>query len=174
MAKITLKNNPISTNGELPQVGTKAPDFVLVDKELQDRSLKDFKGHKKFLAIVPSLDTSVCSIMAKKCFQNLKRLPEVALLVISADLPFAQKRFCLSEHVEGMNVLSMMRNKNFAKDYGILIQDGPLAGLCARALVILGENNEVLYTQLVPEISQEPDYDAALAFLSHKAASHHR
>lgn len=174
MAKIKLKGNPISTNGELPQVGTKAPDFVLVDRELQDRSLKDFQKHKKFLAIVPSIDTSVCSAMANKCFQSLKRFPEVSLLVISADLPFAQKRFCLAEHIEGINMLSMMRNKNFAKDYGILIQDGPLAGLCARALVILDENNEVLYTQLVPEISQEPDYDAALAFLSSKAVSHHR
>jgi thiol peroxidase len=165
MAKITLKGNPIHTNGNLPQLGAKVPDFILVDGELNNRSLKDFKGKRKLLSIVPSLDTAVCSLSAKKFNEKIKTHPEVAVLVVSADLPFAQKRMCSAEHVENITPLSMMRNKEFASDYGILIEDGPLAGICARAVVVLDENDHVLYTELVPEIAQEPNYDKALEAL---------
>lgn len=165
MAKITLKGNPIHTNGALPHLGTKAPDFLLVDGELHDRSLKDYKGKRKLLSIVPSLDTSVCSLSTKKFNEKVKAHPEVAVLVISGDLPFAQKRMCSQEHVENITPLSMMRNKEFGRAYGILIEDGPLAGICARAVVVLDESDHVLYTELVPEIAQEPDYDKALQVL---------
>jgi len=165
MAKVTLKGNPISTNGDLPKMGATAPDFVLVDKELNNRTLKDFAGKPKLLNIVPSLDTSTCSISAKKFNEAIKGHPEVTVLVISTDLPFAQSRFCSQENAENIITLSMMRNKDFARDYGVLIQDGPLAGICARSVVVLDKNNKVIYTQLVPEITTEPDYQTALKYL---------
>lgn len=162
MAKITLKGSPISTNGELPSLKSKAPDFILVDSDLSDRSLKDYKGKHKILSIVPSLDTSVCSLSSKKFNEKAKEHPGLVVLVISADSPFAQKRFCGAEGAANIVALSMMRSKDFAKDYGVLITDGPLAGICARAVVVLDENDTVIYTELVPEIAQEPDYDKAL------------
>lgn len=162
MAKITLKGNPIHTNGNLPSVGAKAPDFTLVDADLNNRSLKDYKGKRKILSIVPSLDTAVCSLSAKKFNEKIKDHPGVAVLVISADLPFAQKRMCAAENVANIIALSMMRNKDFAKAYGVLIEDGPLAGICARSVVVLDENDHVVYTELVPEIAQEPNYEKAL------------
>ena len=137
MAKVTLKGNPIHTIGELPLIKSHAPDFRLVDKELKDRSLKDFKGKRKLLSIVPSLDTSVCSLSTKKFNEAIKSHPEVDVLVISTDLPFAQTRICGAEGVEHVKTLSMMRSKDFAKDYGILIVDGPLEGICARSIVVL-------------------------------------
>lgn len=162
MAKITLKGNPIHTSGNLPAVGAKAPDFLLVDSELNNRSLRDYKGKRKILSIVPSLDTAVCSLSAKKFNEKIKGHSEVIVLVISADLPFAQKRMCAAEHVTNVVPLSMMRDKEFAKAYGILITDGPLAGVCARSVVVLNENDQVVYTELVPEVTQEPNYDRAL------------
>jgi thioredoxin-dependent peroxiredoxin len=162
MAKITLKGNQIHTNGNLPSIGAKAPDFLLVDGELNNRSLKDYKGKRKILSIVPSLDTSVCSLSTKKFNEKIKAHPEITVLVISADLPFAQKRMCSAENVTNVIPLSMMRNKEFAKAFGILIEDGPLAGICARSVVVLDENDHVVYTELVPEIAQEPNYDKAL------------
>lgn len=165
MAKVTLKGNAINTNGELPKKGTAAPDFQLVDKDLSNRTLKEFAGKPKLLSIVPSLDTSVCSTMAKKFNEAIKNHPEVSVIVVSADLPFAQKRFCSAENVQNIVTLSMMRSKDFAKDYGVLIMDGPLAGICARAVVVLDKDNKVIYTQLVPEITTEPDYETALKFL---------
>ncbi|MBS0652159.1 MAG: thiol peroxidase [Verrucomicrobia bacterium] len=165
MAKVTLKGNPIHTNGELPNVGAKAPDFLLVDGDLNEKSLKDFKGKRKLISFVPSLDTAVCSLSTKKFNDSLKSHPEVVALVVSCDLPFAQKRMCSQEQVANIVPLSMMRNKNCAGDYGILIQDGPLAGLCARAIVVLDEQSQVVYSELVPEIAQEPNYDKALAAL---------
>jgi thiol peroxidase len=166
MATITLSGNPINTNGELPAVGVQAPAFKLTRGDLSDVSLADFKGKKKLLNIVPSLDTGVCATSTRKFNEAAKRLGEqVVVLVVSADLPFAQSRFCTGEHLDNVISLSMMRDKNFAKDYGVLIQDGPLAGICARAVVVLDENDRVLYTQLVPEIAQEPDYNQALAAL---------
>jgi thioredoxin-dependent peroxiredoxin len=165
MSKITLKGNPIHTNGTLPLLHKNAPDFALVDLELKDRSLKDFKGKKKVLTINPSLDTEVCSLTAKKFNQESKNHPEAVFLVITADLPFAQKRFCGLEGLKNVIPLSMMRSKDFGKNYGILIVDGPLAGLLARAVVVIDENDQVIYTELVPEIAQEPNYDRVLEAL---------
>jgi thiol peroxidase len=163
MAKITLQGNEINTNGELPAVGSQAPDFVLVDSELNDRSLADYAGKKKLLNIVPSLDTPVCATSTKR-FNEAAR-DDTVMLIVSADLPFAMARFCGAENTDKVTSLSMMRSRNFAKDYGVLIQDGPLKGITARAVVVLDENNNVVYTQLVPEIAEEPDYDSALAAL---------
>jgi thiol peroxidase len=165
MANITLNGKPIHTCGNLPAIGSKAPDFQLVDSELNDRSLKDYKERRKLISIVPSLDTSVCSTSTKKFNDKIKSHPEVTVLVVSADLPFAQKRMCSTENATNVIPLSMMRSKDFAKSYGVLIENGPLAGICARAVVVLDEANQVVYTQLVPEITQEPDYDRALQAL---------
>jgi thiol peroxidase len=163
MAKVTLKGSPFNTNGELPKVGSKAPDFHLVGAGLADVRLADFKGKKKLLNIVPSLDTDVCAISTKKFNDFAKANPNAQVLVISADLPFAQGRFCGANGVENVKTLSMMRSRNFAKDYGVLMQDGPLAGITARAVVVIDENDNVKYTQLVPEIAEEPNYEAAIA-----------
>jgi len=165
MATITLQGNEIHTNGELPAVGDRAPDFHLVDGELNDRRLADYAGKKKLLNIVPSLDTPVCATSTKKFNEAAAAHAGTVMLIISADLPFAQGRFCGAEGTDKVIPLSMMRSRNFAKDYGVLIEDGPLAGITARAVVVLDENDKVVYTELVPEIGQEPDYDAALAAL---------
>lgn len=167
MLKITLKGNPIHIRGPLPSLHEKAPDFVLVDKDLSNRSLKDFPG-KKILSIVPSLDTQVCELSAKKFNDLASKHPEVHILFISADLPFAQKRICGIDKLDNIVTLSLMRSKQFAEDYGVLIEDGPLAGICARAIVVLNEKNEVIYSELVPEITQEPNYDKAIAELLKK------
>jgi len=165
MAEITLGGSPIHTNGDLPAVGTPAPDFKLVDVELADRTLADFAGKKKLINIVPSLDTGVCATSTKVFNERLGGRDDVVVLIASADLPFAQGRFCGAEGVDHVKTLSMMRSRNFAKDYGVLIDDGPLAGITARAVVVLDADNRVLYTQLVPEIKTEPDYDAAISAL---------
>ena len=165
MAKITLGGNPINTNGELPKVGGKAPDFKLTDPDLKDLSLADFKGKKKLLNIVPSLDTPVCATSTKKFNEQASKHPNTVMLIVSADLPFAMKRFCSTENTDKVKSLSMMRDRHFAKDYGVLIQDGPLAGITARAVVVIDENNKVVHTELVPEIKQEPNYERALAAL---------
>ncbi len=165
MATVTLQGNTIHTNGDLPETGAAAPDFSLTNGELADVGLGDFAGKKKVLNIVPSLDTPTCATSTKKFNEKAAAMDDVAVLVISADLPFAQGRFCETEGIENVTPLSMMRDKNFAKDYGVLIQDGPLAGITARAVVVLDADNRVVYTQLVPEIADEPDYDAALAAL---------
>lgn len=165
MAQITLEGNPIHTNGELPAVGAKAPDFTLVDGELNDMHLASFSGRKKLLNIVPSLDTGVCAESTRRFNQALGGRDDVVVLVVSADLPFAAGRFCEAEGVRNVVTLSMMRGRGFAKDYGVLIEDGPLAGITARAVVVLDESDHVVYTQLVPEIVQEPDYAAALSAL---------
>jgi thiol peroxidase len=165
MATITLNGNEIHTNGELPAVGSQSPDFHLVDADLKDRHLADYAGKKKLLNIVPSLDTPVCATSTKKFNDHARDRDDVVMLVISADLPFAMGRFCTGEGIDKVIPLSMMRSRNFAKDYGVLIDDGPLAGITARAVVVLDEGNKVIYTELVPEIGQEPDYDKALAVL---------
>ncbi|MEW8507073.1 MAG: thiol peroxidase [Candidatus Thiodiazotropha sp.] len=166
MATITLEGNQINTNGDLPAVGSVAPDFSLAATDLADVSLSNYAGKRKLLNIVPSLDTGVCATSTVKFNQAMGDKNNSVALVISADLPFAQGRFCSAEGIDNVVSLSMMRNRIFAKDYGVLIVDGPLAGICARAVVVLDEDNKVLYTQLVPEIVQEPDYDAALAHLT--------
>jgi thiol peroxidase len=165
MATITLQGNACNTNGELPAVGSTAPDFTLVDAKLNDVQLADYAGKKKLLNIVPSLDTPTCATSTKKFNELIAERDDVVVLVVSADLPFASSRFCGMEGIDNVLPLSLMRGKGFAKDYGVLITDGPLAGITARAVVVLDADNRVLYTQLVPEIADEPDYDAALAAL---------
>jgi thiol peroxidase len=165
MATITLQGNKINTNGDLPKVGAAAPAFKLTNKDLTDVGLGDFTGKKKLLNIVPSLDTPVCATSTKKFNETAGQHPNAVMLIISADLPFAMSRFCKIENTEQVVTLSMMRNRNFAKDYGVLIQDGPLAGITARAVVVIDENDKVVYTELVPEIAQEPNYDKAIAAL---------
>ena len=165
MATITLSGSEIHTNGELPAVGSKAPDFHLVDADLADKRMADYAGKKKLLNIVVSLDTGVCATSTKRFNDVAAGRDDVVMLVIAADLPFAMARFCSGEGVDKVIPLSMMRSRNFAKDYGVLIEDGPLAGVTARAIVVIDENDKVVYTELVPEIAQEPDYDKALAAL---------
>lgn len=159
---VTLAGNPIDIAGTFPKVGDTAPDFKLVNKDLADISLADFAGKKKILNIVPSLDTPVCATSTKKF--NAAASDKVAVLVISADLPFAQNRFCGAE-APNVTTLSTMRGAEFMKNYGVAIVSGPLAGITARAVIVLDENNKVLHAELVPEIKQEPNYDAALAAL---------
>ena len=163
MATITLKGNPIHTNGELPAVGAAAPTFNLTAVDLSDKGLGDFAGKKKLLNIVPSLDTPVCAVSTEKFNEAAKTNDGLVVLVISADLPFAMSRFCGEKGIENVVNLSLMRGKNFAKDYGVFIEDGPMAGITARAVVVIDENDRVVYTELVPEIAQEPNYEAALA-----------
>lgn len=162
MATITLQGNDIHTKGDLPSIGEKAPGFTLVNKELQDVGLDEFDGKKKLISIVPSLDTPVCATSTKKFSEYAAERNDVAFITVSADLPFAMSRFCTSENVENVVVLSMMRNQSFAEDYGVLIKDGPLAGITARAVIVLDSDNKVTFTQLVGEIAEEPDYEAAL------------
>lgn len=165
MARITLRGSAINTNGELPRVGSTAPDFLLVNKDLKDLSLAAWEGKKKLLNIVPSLDTPVCALSTKKFNDYAKDHPDTVMLMISADLPFAMSRFCSAEGLENVVPLSLMRGKDFAVDYGVLIEDGPMAGITARAVVVIDENDTVVYNELVPEIGNEPDYEAALKAL---------
>lgn len=165
MALITLAGNKIHTSGELPAIGSKAPEFTLVDKDLNDIESATFSNKVTLLNIVPSLDTGVCATSTKKFNDAAKANPGVVFLTISADLPFAQGRFCTAEKIDAVQTLSMMRSRQFAKDYGVLIEDGPLAGVTARAVVVIDAGGQVIYTEQVPEITQEPDYDAAIAAL---------
>ncbi len=165
MAKTALGGDPVTTNGELPAVGSQAPDFNLTGADLNDVTLADFKGKKKLLSIVPSLDTPVCATSTKKFNDHAEGRDDVVMLIVSADLPFSMSRFCGAENTKAVKTLSMMRDRNFAKDYGVLIQDGPLKGITARAVVVLDANDKVVYSELVPDIKNEPDYDKALAAL---------
>ncbi len=159
---VTLGGNPIDVSGTFPKVGDTAPDFKLVNKDLADASLASFAGKKKILNIVPSLDTPVCAISTQKF--NAAASDKVAVIVISADLPFAQSRFCGAE-APNVTTLSTMRGGEFKRAYGVDITSGPLTGVTARAVVVLDEANKVIHAELVPEIKQEPNYDAALAAL---------
>jgi thiol peroxidase len=168
MATIALKGHPIHTVGELPQTGSKAPEFRLTRGDLTDVSLRDFAGKRKLLNIVPSLDTGVCAASARRFNKEASSLAGVALLTVSCDLPFAQKRFCDAEGIENLVTLSELRDRSFGDAYGVRIADGPLAGLLSRAVLVLDQDDTVLYTQQVPEITQEPDYERALAALKSK------
>lgn len=165
MATVTLKGQPINTSGSLPAVGSEAPDFRLVTVDLADKTLADYRGKKKLLNIFPSVDTGVCAKSVREFHQRAAALPDTVVLNISADLPFAHKRFCAAEGIAGVEALSMMRSKDFARAYGVLLEDGPMAGLAARAVVVLEAQDRVAYTELVPEIGQEPNYEAALQAL---------
>ncbi|MCF7984997.1 MAG: thiol peroxidase [Thiohalocapsa sp.] len=165
MAQTALKGNPVNLTGDMPAVGAPAPDFELVAGDLSDKSLADFAGKKRLLNIVPSLDTDVCATSTRKFNEHFSGRSDAVCLVVSADLPFASGRFCSTEGLDNVHPLSMMRSRNFAKDYGVLIADGPLAGITARAVVVIDANDKVIHTELVPEITQEPDYEAALKAL---------
>lgn len=162
MATITLKGMEIHTGGSLPEVGSVAPAFSLTAGNLQDVTLADFAGKRVILNIFPSLDTAVCAMSVRRFNAEASKLDNTVVLCISKDLPFAQARFCGAEGLDDVITLSMMRDAAFGKDYGVNIIDGPMAGLLARAVVILDEKGNVIYTELVPEIAQEPDYEAAL------------
>ena len=163
---VTFADNKVRIEGNFPHVGTKAPAFSLVDKDLNDTSLENFIGKKKVLNIVPSLDTPTCAISTRKFNEKASALNNTVVLIISADLPFAMSRFCATEGLDKVVTLSTMRGADFKKDYGVALSDGPLAGLTARAVIVLDESDMVIYAELVSEIKDEPNYDAALATLS--------
>jgi thioredoxin-dependent peroxiredoxin len=165
MAKITLKGNPVNTSGNLPKKGIQAPDFTLVKADLSIQSISELKGKILILNIFPSLDTSVCATSVRKFNVMAASKANTLVLGISKDLPFAHKRFCTTEGINNVTTLSGFRDSSFGKSYGVDIIDGPMAGLYARSVVVVDEKGKVIYTQLVPEITQEPDYDAALAAL---------
>ncbi|MCW5603601.1 MAG: thiol peroxidase [Burkholderiales bacterium] len=165
MASVTLGGNPITVAGNFPKKGDTAPDFMLTGKDLKETGLKDFAGKRKVLNIVPSLDTPVCQASTRKFNTEASGLKSTAVLVIAADLPFAMGRFCGAENLNDVVTLSTFRNRDFHAKYGVDITDGPLRGLTARGVVVLDADNKVVYSELVPEIKQEPDYDAALAAL---------
>jgi len=162
VAQITHKGLPVHTVGQLPSVGSNAPNFNLTKTDLTDVSLKDFSGKKKILNIVPSLDTGTCAASAKRFEKEVGKLNNTVVLTVSRDLPYASRRFCESAGLESVVTLSAMRDDSFGKDYGVTMTDGRMAGLLSRAIVVLNENDEVLYTEQVPEIAQEPDYESAL------------
>ena len=165
MATTKFKGNPVETVGELPGAGAKAPAFTLVGTDLQEKSLSDFAGKKKVLTINPSIDTGVCQAAARAFSEKAGDRDDAVVLYVSADLPFALKRFCAAEGIDNVHPLSTFRS-SFAKDYGVEMKDGPLEGLTARAVLVLDENDQVVHVELVDDIVNEPNYDAALAALS--------
>ncbi len=162
MATITHRGNHVHTVGNLPAVGSKAPDFLLTRNDLRDVALSEFKGKVKIINIVPSLDTGTCAASARAFNKAADSMGDVAILTVSRDLPFAQSRFCEAEGIKAVVTLSELRNQDFGKAYGVTLADGLLAGLLSRAVVVLDRNDKVVYTQQVPEIGQEPDYASAL------------
>ena len=165
MARITFKGDPVETLGELPTVGTKAPDFTLVGVDLGDIHLHDYVGKKVVLNIFPSLDTPVCANSVRRFNEEAARLDKTVVLCISADLPFAYTRFCSTEGLKDVVSLSVFRSPQFGREYGVTIKTTALAGLLSRAVVVVSEDGSILHTEQVPEIAQEPDYDAALLAL---------
>lgn len=162
MATVTLGGEPIQVGGNFPRPGDATPSFMLVDKDLNDVSLSQFYGKRKIVSIVPSLDTGVCQASTKKFNAVAAELPNTVILVISADLPFAQARYCSTAGLDNVITLSTMRGRDFHKQYGVMIIDPPLGGLLARAVLLLDEEDKVVYSELVPEINQEPNYGALL------------
>ncbi|MBX3679993.1 MAG: thiol peroxidase [Rhodocyclaceae bacterium] len=165
MASVTLGGNPIDVAGSFPQAGATAPALKLTGADLADVGLDAFAGKRKVLNIVPSLDTPTCATSTRKFNAEAGNLENTVVLVISADLPFAMSRFCSTEGLENVKTLSNFRSPDFARNYGVAITSGPLTGLTARAVVVIDENDKVVYSQLVPEIKNEPDYASALAAL---------
>ncbi|WP_159566381.1 thiol peroxidase [Budvicia diplopodorum] len=162
---VQLKGNPLSVAGQLPKAGDKAKPFTLLAKDLSDASLSDYAGKRKVLNIFPSVDTGVCATSVRTFNQLVGSVKNTVVLCISADLPFAQARFCGAEGLDHVVMLSTFRGTDFKKDYGVEMLDGPLKGLNARAVVVLDEHDKVIYSELVKEIATEPNYDAALASL---------
>jgi len=165
MTTVTLGGNAIQIAGNFPKKGQTAPDFSLVGNDLSDVALGQFAGKRKILNIFPSIDTAVCAISVRTFNQRASELRDTVVLCISADLPFAQKRFCGAEGLANVVTLSLMRGHEFLDDYGVRIASGPMAGLAARAVIVLDEQNRVLHGELVAEIKNEPDYDAAIKAL---------
>lgn len=165
MASITLKGNPISTVSELPSIGSAAPAFGAVKTDLSACTLADLAGKKVVLNIFPSIDTGVCATSTRRFNQEAAALDNTVVVCVSTDLPFALSRFCGAEGLKDVVPVSIFRNPEFGKNYGVTIADGPLAGLLSRAVVVIDESGKVVYTEQVPEITQEPNYDAALAAL---------
>ena len=162
MAKITLKGNEVNTNSDIVSQGSDAPDFILVNSDLQDVNLSSFDGKNKILSIVPSLDTPVCQKSTLVFNEKVAGLEDTVMLIVSSDLPFAMKRFCTNESLDNVMPVSMMRSRNFAKDYGVLLVDGPLSGITTRAIITISKDNKELHSELVTEIAYEPNYQAAL------------
>lgn len=165
MSTITLGGNPVHTSGELPQTGSKAPDFKLVKTDLSTVSLADFAGSKLILNIFPSIDTGTCATSTRKFNEKASGLENTKVVCVSRDLPFAMKRFCGAEGLNDVITVSDFRDGSFGKAYGLEIVDGPMTGLHSRAVVVVDENGNVTYTEQVAEIAHEPNYDAALAAL---------
>jgi thioredoxin-dependent peroxiredoxin len=165
MSTVTLGGNPIDVAGRFPQAGDAAPAFKLTGADLADVGLDTFAGKRKVLNIIPSVDTPVCATSTRKFNEEAGKLADTVVLVISADLPFAAKRFCETEGLQNVKTLSTFRSPKFAEDYGVAITSGPLAGITARAVVVIDANDKVVYSQRVPEIKDEPEYAAALAAL---------
>ena len=165
MAQITLEGNPFNTVGDLPAVGSQAPGFSLTGKELNEVTLDQYAGKKVVLNIFPSLDTPVCADSMRRFNKEAGGMDNAVVLCISADLPFAFARFCSTEGLDNVVSLSTFRSPMFGKDYGVGIEEGVLAGLMSRAVVVVDESGKVIYTEQVPEIAQEPNYEAALAAL---------
>ena len=165
MATVTLRGNPVNVGGNFPKVGDSAPDFNLTASDLSDVSLASYAGKRKVLNIVPSLDTPTCAQSTRVFNEKASAMSNTVVLVIAADLPFAMSRFCGAEGLKDVVTLSTFRGKDFHTKYGVDISDGPLRGLTARSVVVLDENNKVKHAELVSEIAQEPNYDAALAVL---------
>lgn len=165
MSTVTLGGKPVAVTGKFPAKGATVPSFKQVAKDLSSAGLDTWAGKRKILNIFPSIDTPTCATSVRKFNATASGLPDTVVLCISADLPFAQSRFCAAEGLENVVTLSLMRGRQFLQDYGVEIADGPLEGLAARAVVVLDANNQVLHSQLVGEIKDEPDYAAALAVL---------
>lgn len=165
MAQITLRGNPIHTSGDLPKVGSPAPDFSLTKMDLSEVTKADLKGKRVILNIFPSVDTPTCAASERVFSKRAAEKPNTAILCVSADLPFAQKRFCAAEGISAVEPVSTFRNPGFLDAFGVRITDGAMKGLCARAVVVLDENGTVLHQELVGEIANEPNYDAALSSL---------
>lgn len=166
MSTVTLRGNPITVNGDFPTVGSPAPAFKLVGADLADVSLENYAGKRKVLNIFPSIDTPTCAMSTRKFNAEADKLANTVVLCISADLPFAQKRFCGAEGLSNVVTLSTMRGREFIRDYGVEIASGPLAGVTARAVVVLDEHNKVIHAEMVKEIADEPNYAAAIASLN--------
>ncbi|MFD2967445.1 thiol peroxidase [Sphingobacterium bambusae] len=165
MATITFKGTAINTHGELPAVGSTAPDFKLTAGDLSEKGLSDFKGKKIILNIFPSVDTGTCAASVRKFNEEAAGLANTVVLCISRDLPFAQGRFCAAEGIENVVSLSEYKDSNFSDAYQLKIVDGPLAGLLSRSVVVIDENGQVAYTEQVAETTEEPNYEKALAAL---------
>ena len=163
---VTLGGNPVQVSGDLPKKGQAAPAFSLVGKDLADVTLAGFAGKRKVLNIFPSIDTPTCATSVRKFNESASQLANTVVLCISADLPFAQSRFCGAEGLQNVVMLSTMRGRDFLEAYGVALASGPLVGVAARAVVVLDENDKVLHCELVPEIKNEPNYDAALKALA--------